>query len=981
MGLNMAAVFRNIVPRALCRSLLTWCLVGLLHSGTSLYSQCNQLYEWTTWNSFSGTSADGVINFVGQSVGVNMTANYTFGSTPGIYGFGNFSGFNGTIPNTTVPFTTWAAGPGGVTTMCFSQTVTNPVLLLASLGNTVQNVTLEFSLPYVVVYDGGGMNFINANTILGAEGYAIIEFPGNFDCVTIYSSTPENYTNITWGLHPPLFQVDIAGQPENCSEVTLTASGGNTYAWSGGSFPNQATNTFTESGNYNLTVTDATGCTVLTSVSVTVYPESSSYYTDEICEGIPYAFQGQFLEESGTYTAMLQTIHGCDSLITLDLTVYPSSSQTTSETICQGESISFFNQTLSASGIYQHAETTQYGCDSLFTLILEVLPVRSSVVSTQLCAGDSIRFGSKWYAMSGTYSQVLTDARGCDSTAVLELDVLPRRQTVLDRQICFGDTLYMNGQALTTEGEYISVLNDVYGCDSTIITRLEVLPSAGSSIRASVCEGQTYAFFGQNLSAAGTYFSRFSSAAGCDSIVSLSLQVFPVKSTSIWREICAGESINFYGKPLQNAGIYTHTLATSTGCDSIISLTLSVLPNYEKTQKATLCAGESIFFGGVQRSQSGTYLASLKSMDGCDSLIYLQLTVLPEIKSIINRTICFGESVQFDGNALTKEGTYTAVLQTKAGCDSIVLLNLTVLTQRTSLTSVQLCEGETYFFNGRVIDKSGTYTDTIVQGGSCDSLATLTVSFSPPSPATRLKVEICGGETYIFQDEEIGTPGEHVRVLKNIRGCDSTVLLDIIVHPLHDDTFYIQICQGESITIEGKKLERSGLELFWLNSTYGCDSIVHIWLDVAPHILYQSLNWSETPYFWPVTGLEYDKSGSYTVVFQSINGCDSIHQLDLKIIPVKKWWIPNIVTESGPNAGFTIYGNDQLASIRQLQIFDRWGNQVAELSNLQPGNAAEGWNGRMPGGACVAGVYTYMAELAWQDGTSEWISGDVTVMR
>ena len=243
---------------------------------------CTQTYNWTTWQNFYGDSAIGVINNSGQNVNVTMTANYTFSSTSGIYNYASFNSFNGNIPNSTVPQTTWSAGVGGTTTMCFNQQVKNPVLLLSSLGAPGSPVALKFSRPYIVVYDGGGNVFNNDSTITGAEGYAIIMFPGDFTCVSIYSTTPEFYTNITWGLNPPLFSVTITGNTANCDSVSLTANGGINYSWNGGLYPNSKNNVFKTSGVYFVTVTDANNCTVTTSVDVTV----NNCNISNVCKGV-----------------------------------------------------------------------------------------------------------------------------------------------------------------------------------------------------------------------------------------------------------------------------------------------------------------------------------------------------------------------------------------------------------------------------------------------------------------------------------------------------------------------------------------------------------------------------------------------------------------------------------------------------------------------------------------------------------------------
>jgi len=238
----------------------------LIHDDVN--SQCLQNYNWTNWTSFTNNTATGTVLYKGQPINVVMSANYDFSSTPSIFNYPAFSNFFSPPPNNRVPQTTWVIGQGGQTTMCFSTTVENPVLLIASQGNTGRSVSLKFSRPYILVYDGGGNSFPNDSTIIGAEGYSIIKFPGKFDCVTIFSTDYEFYTNITWGLNPPLFPISVVNNSNSCNQASYTASGGTTYAWSGGLFPNSPTNVFTTSGTYFLTVTDDKGCSVNTSVDV-----------------------------------------------------------------------------------------------------------------------------------------------------------------------------------------------------------------------------------------------------------------------------------------------------------------------------------------------------------------------------------------------------------------------------------------------------------------------------------------------------------------------------------------------------------------------------------------------------------------------------------------------------------------------------------------------------------------------------------------
>lgn len=419
-------------------SLLILALVG------NVFSQCNQNYEWAVWNNFTGTSATATINSGTSVYNMTMTANYSFGSTPVIFNYAAFSGFSGVIPNTTVPQTDWSAAPGvtGVTTMCFTEPVANPVLLIASLGRPNLVVTLEFSKPYNTVFDGGGMTYPNNTTIMGQEGFAIIVFPGDFDCVTIYSTTPEYYTNITWGVNPPLFEVEIEGELIACDSVTLTASGGSFYSWSGGSSPNSATNTFYSSGDYFITVTDDDGCEVVTSRSIDIQYGSFSHIEAEICEG--EFFEGY--AESGTYQDVFTGSNGCDSTRTLNLTVYPHIFTTLDMVICQGQSFEGYNE----SGSYTDVFGAANGCDSVRTLNLEVIPAFSSTQSITLCNGAEYDFYGQILSEEGIYTASFTSLNGCDSTISLEVKIARDFFLGNDTTICLGNEFLLTSPSNET---------------------------------------------------------------------------------------------------------------------------------------------------------------------------------------------------------------------------------------------------------------------------------------------------------------------------------------------------------------------------------------------------------------------------------------------------------------------------------------------------------------------------------------------------
>jgi len=80
---------------------------------------------------------------------------------------------------------------------------------------------------------------------------------------------------------------------------------------------------------------------------------------------------------------------------------------------------------------------------------------------------------------------------------------------------------------------------------------------------------------------------------------------------------------------LVKAGQYTDTLQTISGCDSIITLNLAVNSKYNQTLEAAICDGDSYLFNGKPLVKAGKYTDTLQTVNGCDSIITLNLTVNP----------------------------------------------------------------------------------------------------------------------------------------------------------------------------------------------------------------------------------------------------------------------------------------------------------------------------------------------------------------
>ena len=401
--------------------------------------------------------------------------------------------------------------------------------------------------------------------------------------------------------------------------------------------------------------------------------------------------------------------------------------------ICYGENYKWNGKEYSTSGVYKDTLQTDKGCDSIVTLNLTVLPeVVGTEESVTICYGESYKWNSKECSKSGVYVDTLQSAQGCDSIVTLILKVLPKvvgKEEIVT--ICYGETYKWNSKECSKSGVYVDTLQSAQGCDSIVTLILRVLPEVvGTEENATICYGESYIWRGVDYSVSGVYKDTLQTDKGCDSIVALNLTVLPeVVGKEESATICYGESYRWQGVEYSEAGVYRDTLQTDKGCDSVLTLNLTVLPEVVGTEEsATICYGGSYTWQGEEYFATGVYKDTLQSAQGCDSIVTLNLTVLLEVvgKEEI-ATVCYGGSYKWGGVDYSVSGVYSDTLQSAQGCDSIVTLNLTVLPSYIFADTITILEGDSYSWRGDTYEEAGIYYDSLLTIDGCDSVYTLTL--------------------------------------------------------------------------------------------------------------------------------------------------------------------------------------------------------------------------------------------------------------
>ena len=189
------------------------------------------------------------------------------------------------------------------------------------------------------------------------------------------------------------------------------------------------------------------------------------------------------------------------------------------------------------------------------------------------------------------------------------------------------------------------------------------------------------------------------------------------------------------------------------------------------TVNQTAC--DSYLFDGQILTNSGTYYDTLMNVSGCDSSIILNLTINQSTADTISQSAC--SSYFFNGQTLTNSGTYYDTLMNVNGCDSLITLNITI---NSSSITINDSACSSYFFNGQTLTNSGTYYDTLMNVNGCDSLITLNLTLNYSS--TTFSDSACN--SYFFNGQTITNSGTYFDTLLNIYGCDSLITLNLIIN-------------------------------------------------------------------------------------------------------------------------------------------------------------------------------------------------------
>ena len=190
--------------------------------------------------------------------------------------------------------------------------------------------------------------------------------------------------------------------------------------------------------------------------------------------------------------------------------------------------------------------------------------------------------------------------------------------------------------------------------------------ATGSSTGTNIFLLFTNSFQAGNLSVVAQ------NSCGQSPATTVALQQFQASAQTLNINTC--NSYDWNGQTYTQSGTYNFSGQTINGCDSIVVLNLNISPSITENINAEACG--SYPWNGQTFWASGTYIDSLQTASGCDSIVTLDLIIHPITSVVLDSTVL--DSFTWNGTTYTTSGQYTQFFTSIHGCDSTVTINLTI---------------------------------------------------------------------------------------------------------------------------------------------------------------------------------------------------------------------------------------------------------------------------------------------------------------
>ena len=596
----------------------------------------------------------------------------------------------------------------------------------------------------------------------------------------------------------------------------------------------------------------------------------------------------------GSGASVVDTTVMGDSILTIHVKVNPIQVVNLAPAISCGPT-KWNDIDVTRTGFYEYTIPSKVtGCDSTTTIRYIVYDVTRDTVQAIACESYDWSVNGQTYTASGFYSDTthFSDA-SCDSSiVVLDLTILPKSENLIRKTMSVSeyenyrvegfhpdvmDTIkadglpHINPRYDATAGIYpfiVSAVKNANQCDSILKFNISLVASSEETIiRDAVC----LADLPYNVTIGSVDYALYNDTTitlkntlGGDSIVSVVLQ-YNSASTPVTENIEAcGLSYDWNGKTYMESALDTILLRNRFGCDSIVYLNLTL--NHPTYYLEEIAACDSFEWNGT------VYDASRLAGQGmADYTFKYALSDKNAQTTAVDSSMLLPYYIEKDKNAF--------------GCDSVVILSLHITkTVYGDPVERQSCDSFTWLVNedhpDGIYRTSGVYSARCASMKSnCDSVATINLTILR-SVSLDTVLSVCENQPVKFGNLEL--KGDTSFSMTSAQGCDSLVNVKVVINPVYEYTDVIAVCDS-AYTWRGNVYQTSGVYVDSLKTvSCGCDSVyvLDLTLNQMPVVTIDTTVCGR--FVW--NGNSFTHSANILDTFQSVAGCDSVVSVNLNVI-------------------------------------------------------------------------------------------------
>ena len=296
--------------------------------------------------------------------------------------------------------------------------------------------------------------------------------------------------------------------------------------------PGQGNTQITSFGNEDIFVCKLSKCNV-----------SKSYLKEIVCESYTSP-SGKFIwKKTGFYSDIIENYKGCDSLITIDLTIIGISSTLINPVVCGGYTSPSGSFYWTMSGSYYDTLLNHLGCDSFIHINLVVHTSSASTLSLKACDSFNSPSGNYVWTKSGVYYDTILNSMGCDSFITFNLSIKANTFSLINPVSCTHYTSPSGKYTWTKSGFYQDTIQNFAACDS-LITINYTNSSNSSTFSINSCFNYSSPSGKYLWTTSGIYQDTIFNVAGCDSAMTINLTINTIDTslTQVGQKLKANET-------------------------------------------------------------------------------------------------------------------------------------------------------------------------------------------------------------------------------------------------------------------------------------------------------------------------------------------------------------------------------------------------------------------------------------------------------